>query len=105
MIIISLYDIIYISAEEDIYEDAEQDDVDYYEDDDFEYYEVGAGDGNYNTPAGTKLFLAFCHLFYNNCWLFVGIFLDTTNGNHNGAEGEESMDIEAGQFEDAEEDP
>ncbi|KAF7989581.1 hypothetical protein HCN44_008255 [Aphidius gifuensis] len=68
-------------AEEDIYEDAEQDDVDYYEDDDFEYYEVGAGDGNYNLPT------------------------DTTNGNQNGTEAEESMDIEAGQFEDAEEDP
>lgn len=68
-------------AEEDIYEDAEEEDVDYYEDDDFEYYEVGAGDANYNLPT------------------------DTTNGNQNGTEGEESMDIEAGQFEDAEEDP
>ena len=41
-------------------------------------------------------------IYFNN---YLILILDTTNGNQNGTEGEESMDIEAGQFEDAEEDP
>ncbi|KAI4490229.1 hypothetical protein M0802_010807 [Mischocyttarus mexicanus] len=61
--------------EEDIYEDAEEDDFD------IEYYEVGAGDAPYILPTEQI-------------------------GNHqNGTEVDEPMDIEAGQFEDAEEDP
>ncbi|XP_043489262.1 methylosome subunit pICln [Polistes fuscatus] len=63
--------------EEDIYEDAEEDDFD------IEYYEVGAGDAPYILPTEQ-----------------IG------GGNHqNGTEADEPMDIEAGQFEDAEEDP
>ncbi|XP_033223452.1 methylosome subunit pICln [Belonocnema kinseyi] len=62
-------------AEEDIYEDAEEDE--------FEYYEVGAGDAPYILSAE-----------------IVG-----ENHNGNGVETEEAMDVEAGQFEDAEEDP
>ncbi|XP_015186077.1 PREDICTED: methylosome subunit pICln [Polistes dominula] len=62
--------------EEDIYEDAEEDDFD------IEYYEVGAGDAPY--------------ILLN----------EQIGGNHqNGNEADEPMDIEAGQFEDAEEDP
>ncbi|KAI4479019.1 hypothetical protein M0804_011481 [Polistes exclamans] len=62
--------------EEDIYEDAEEDDFD------IEYYEVGAGDAPYILPT------------------------EQIGGNHqNGTEADEPMDIEAGQFEDAEEDP
>jgi len=62
-------------AEEDVYEDAEEDE--------FEYYEVGAGDAPYIIPAEQ-----------------VG------GENQNGTEmQEEAMDVEAGQFEDAEEDP
>ncbi|XP_066592938.1 methylosome subunit pICln isoform X1 [Prorops nasuta] len=64
------------SDAEDIYEDAEEED--------FEYYEVGGGDG---TPF---------------------ILPNEQIGSHNGVEAEDAdqaMDIEAGQFEDAEEDP
>ncbi|XP_066592942.1 methylosome subunit pICln isoform X2 [Prorops nasuta] len=63
-------------SDEDIYEDAEEED--------FEYYEVGGGDG---TPF---------------------ILPNEQIGSHNGVEAEDAdqaMDIEAGQFEDAEEDP
>lgn len=36
---------------------------------------------------------------------FDSIFLEQIGANHNGTETDEAMDIEAGQFEDAEEDP
>ncbi|XP_015594731.1 methylosome subunit pICln [Cephus cinctus] len=65
------------AEDEDIYEDAEEDE--------FDYYEVGAGDPPYLLPS------AFDSL--------------EIAPSHNGTESEENMDVEAGQFEDAEEDP
>jgi len=65
---------------QDSFSDAEEDIYEDAEEDDFEYYEVGAGDAPYIIPAEQM-------------------------GNHNGTEVEEAMDVEAGQFEDAEEDP
>ncbi|XP_043283451.1 methylosome subunit pICln [Venturia canescens] len=65
---------------QDSFSDAEEDIYEDAEDDDFEYYEVGAGDAPYIIPAEQV-------------------------ASHNGTDVEESMDVEAGQFEDAEEDP
>ncbi|XP_011494168.1 PREDICTED: methylosome subunit pICln [Ceratosolen solmsi marchali] len=66
---------------QDSFSDAEEDIYEDAEEDDFEYYEVGAGDAPYIIPP------------------------DQVGANHNGTETEEVMDVEAGQFEDAEEDP
>ncbi|XP_063980681.1 methylosome subunit pICln [Diachasmimorpha longicaudata] len=67
---------------QDSFSDAEEDIYeDAEEEDDFEYYEVGGGDASYSLPT------------------------EETIGNHNGNDADEAMDVEAGQFEDAEEDP
>ncbi|XP_011314976.1 methylosome subunit pICln [Fopius arisanus] len=67
---------------QDSFSDAEEDIYeDAEEEDDFEYYEVGGGDASYILPS------------------------DQSIGNHNGNDSEEAMDIEAAQFEDAEEEP
>ncbi|XP_076622733.1 chloride nucleotide-sensitive channel icln isoform X2 [Colletes latitarsis] len=63
---------------QDSFSDAEEDIYEDAEEDDFENYEAGAGDAPYTVPPGI---------------------------NYNGTEADEAMDIEAGQFEDAEEDP
>lgn len=65
---------------QDIFSDAEEDIYEDAEEDDFEYYEVGASDAPYILP--TEI-----------------------GSNHNGTEADEAMDVEAGQFEDAEEGP
>ncbi|KAJ8678901.1 hypothetical protein QAD02_014688 [Eretmocerus hayati] len=66
---------------QDSFSDAEEDIYEDAETDDFEYYEGGAGDSPYIINA------------------------EQVGNNQNGAAGGEAMDIEAGQFEDAEEDP
>ncbi|XP_076650959.1 chloride nucleotide-sensitive channel icln [Halictus rubicundus] len=66
---------------QDSFSDAEEDIYEDAEEDDFENYEVGAGDAPYILP------------------------LEQIGTNHNGTEADDAMDIEAGQFEDAEEDP
>ncbi|XP_015127836.1 methylosome subunit pICln [Diachasma alloeum] len=67
---------------QDSFSDAEEDIYeDAEEEDDFEYYEVGGDDASYILPS------------------------EQTIGNHNGNDADEAMDVEAGQFEDAEEDP
>lgn len=66
---------------QDSFSDAEEDIYEDAEEDDFEHYEVGAGDAPYILPT------------------------EQIGANHNGTETDEAMDIEAGQFEDAEEDP
>lgn len=63
----------------DSFSDAEEDIYEDAAEDEFEYYEVGAGDAQYIFSA------------------------ETVGENHNGTEPEEAMDVEAGQFEDAEE--
>ncbi|XP_012286050.1 methylosome subunit pICln [Orussus abietinus] len=65
---------------QDSFSDAEEDIYeDAEEEDDFEYFEVGAGDAPYILPSEQM--------------------------RHNGTETDEAMDVETGQFEDAEEDP
>ena len=100
----SLLIFILSSAEEDIYEDAEEDE--------FEYYEVGAGDAPYILSAGItfrinqqKKIIQF--LILKKILIDYFFLLETVGENHNGngVETEEAMDVEAGQFEDAEEDP
>ncbi|KAK0086779.1 hypothetical protein PV325_011205 [Microctonus aethiopoides] len=66
---------------QDSFSDAEEDIYEDAEEDDFEYYEVGAGDAPYILAS------------------------EQSTENQNGNEPEEAMDVEAGQFEDAEEDP
>ncbi|XP_008203737.1 methylosome subunit pICln [Nasonia vitripennis] len=66
---------------QDSFSDAEEDIYEDAEEDDFEYYEAGAGDAPYIIPA------------------------EEVGASHNGTEAEEAMEVEAGQFEDAEEDP
>ncbi|XP_076176539.1 chloride nucleotide-sensitive channel icln [Ptiloglossa arizonensis] len=66
---------------QDSFSDAEEDIYEDAEEDDFENYEVGAGDAPYILPT------------------------EQIGTNHNGTEADEAMDIEAGQFEDAEEYP
>ncbi|XP_078053151.1 chloride nucleotide-sensitive channel icln [Augochlora pura] len=66
---------------QDSFSDAEEDIYEDAEEDDFENYEVGAGDAPYILPS------------------------EQIVSNHNGTEADDAMDVEAGQFEDAEEDP
>lgn len=61
--------------------DAEEDIYEDAEEDDFEYYEADAEDAPYILP------------------------IEQIETNHNGTETDEPMDVEAGQFEDAEENP
>ena len=66
---------------QDSFSDAEEDIYEDAEEDDFENYEVGAGDAPYILPT------------------------EQIGTNHNSTDADEAMDVEAGQFEDAEEDP
>ncbi|KOC67352.1 Methylosome subunit pICln, partial [Habropoda laboriosa] len=63
---------------QDSFSDGEEDIYEDAEEDDFEYYEVGAGDAPYILPT------------------------EQVGSNHNGTEADDGMDIEEGQFEDAE---
>ncbi|XP_043604713.1 methylosome subunit pICln isoform X2 [Bombus pyrosoma] len=65
---------------QDSFSDAEEDIYEDAEEDDFEQYDVGAGDAPYILPT------------------------EQIGTSHNGTEVDDAMDIEAGQFEDAEED-
>ncbi|XP_029036315.1 methylosome subunit pICln [Osmia bicornis bicornis] len=66
---------------QDSFSDAEEDIYEDAEEDDFENYEADAGDAPYILPT------------------------EQIGTNHNGTEMDEAIDMEAGQFEDAEEDP
>ncbi|XP_017889918.1 methylosome subunit pICln [Ceratina calcarata] len=65
---------------QDSFSDAEEDIYEDAEEDDFEHFEVGAGDAPYILPT------------------------EQIGTTHNGTEADDAMEIEAGQFEDAEED-
>lgn len=49
-------------------------------------------------------FFYFHYILFIFIYFYYHIFLEQIGTNHNGTEADDAMDIEAGQFEDAEED-